>query len=99
LEETLNFDAELPDCKFDKRGLSSSTFRLFHTEVAGLRIKECSSPLLRAKFGKEWSFPASIHANGNDDGGPLLVASSNIIVMASIYMTISGACAGATFFI
>lgn len=52
---------------------------------------------LRAKFGKECSFPASIHAIGNDDGGPLFVASSNIIVMASINMTISGACAGAIF--
>lgn len=52
---------------------------------------------LRDKFGKEWSFPASIHANGNDDGGPAFVASSNIIVMASINMTISGACTGAIF--
>lgn len=52
---------------------------------------------LRDRFGKDWLFPASIHAIGNEEGGPPCVASSKTIDMASTNITISGACAGATF--
>lgn len=52
---------------------------------------------LRARFGKLCSFPASIHAIGNDEGGPSFEDSSKIIVIASIYTTISGVCAGEMF--
>ena len=52
---------------------------------------------LRARFGKQWSFPASIHAIGNERGDPPTEASSKTTVMASKYTTISGICAGETF--
>jgi hypothetical protein len=52
---------------------------------------------LRDRFGKLCSFPASIHAIGNDEGGPSFKAFSKTIVIASMYTTISGVCAGEMF--
>ena len=52
---------------------------------------------LRGKFGKLWSFPASIHAIGNEQGDPPFEASSKTIVIASKNTTISGVWAGETF--
>lgn len=45
---------------------------------------------LRARFGKQWSLPASIDAIGKDKGGPSLGASSKTTVIASRYTTRSG---------
>lgn len=52
---------------------------------------------LRARLGKLCSFPASMQAIGNDEGGPSLEASSKTMVIASMYTTISGVCAGEMF--
>jgi hypothetical protein len=52
---------------------------------------------LRARFGKLWSFPASVHASGNDEGSPFFEASSKTIVIVSMYTTISGICSGEMF--
>ena len=52
---------------------------------------------LRARSGKLWSFPASMHAIGNDEGSPLFEASSKTIVTVSMSTTISGICSGEMF--